>query len=86
MHETPKVLRRVTSITFLFKFFLYSAAKVAPNAPTAEHSTKLAIPIKNKPVIVKKIAKGIKPAFNKPIFSFIGICLSSLGRTGPNSG
>ena len=54
MQETPSVFLTVASRTFLFNFFLKIAASVANNAPTAEHSTKLAIPIKNKPVIQKK--------------------------------
>lgn len=55
-------------------------------APTAEHSTRLAIPIINRPVITKKIAKGIIPALRSFNFSINGISLSSLGRVGPSSG
>ena len=44
------------------------------------------MPIRNKPVIVKKIAKGIIPACKSLIFSFNGICLSSFGSVGPSSG
>ena len=62
IHDTPKVFFRVLSITFQVSFPFNRAANVAPKAPTAEHSTKLAMPIKNKPVIEKKIAKGINPA------------------------
>ena len=86
MHETPKVFLTVASTTVIFKFFLNAAAKVAPKAPTAEHSTRLAIPIKKRPVIVKKIAKGIMPARKSLSFSLKGICLSSFGSVGPSSG
>ena len=55
-------------------------------APTAEHSTKLAIPIKNNPVIRKKIKNGITPAFSNLIFSKVEIFLSFLGNGGPSSG
>ena len=86
IQETPKVFFKVFSITGQFNLPLNNAARVAPNAPTAEHSTRLAIPIKNNPVIEKKIAKGIKPACSNFIFSVFEICLSSFGRAGPNSG
>src|SRR5210317_1877356 len=86
IHETPSVFLNVVSITFLFNLFLNADANVASNAPTAEHSTKLAIPIKNKPVIKKNIKKGIIPAFNNLIFSINGISLSLRGNTGPKLG
>ena len=62
MHETPRVFLRVVSITLQVSFPFNKAAKEAPKAPTAEHSTKLAMPIRNKPVIEKNIANGINPA------------------------
>ena len=62
------------------------SANVAKRAPTAEHSTKLAIPIKNNPVIRKKIRNGITPALSNLIFSKVEIFLSFLGKGGPSSG
>ena len=86
MHETPNVFLRVLSKTILLNLFLYIAANVAKKAPTAEHSTRLAIPIKNNPVMKKKIKKGIIPAFNSLIFSIVLTLLSSFFRGGPSSG
>ena len=86
MQETPKVFLQTSSITFKFNLPLDHAATVAASAPTAEHSTKLAIPIMNRPVITKKIKKGIIPALSNLILSIKGIFLSFSGRTGPNSG
>jgi len=86
IHDTPKVFFKTSSMVFLFNLPLAKAAMVAAKAPTAEHSTKLAIPIINKPVITKKITKGIIPALNNFNFSINEICLSSFESTGPNSG
>ena len=86
IQETPKVFLHTSSITFKLSLPFDHAAIVAARAPTAEHSTKLAIPIINKPVMTKKIAKGIIPALNNFIFSIKGIFLSFSGRTGPSSG
>ena len=86
MQETPRVFLSVVSRTFRVNLFLYIDAKVASKAPTAEHSTKLAIPIKNNPVIDINITNGIIPAVKSFSFSLSGISLSSLLNTGPNSG
>ncbi len=86
MQETPRVFLSVVSRTFRVNLFLYMDAKVASKAPTAEHSTKLAIPIKNNPVIDINITNGIIPAVKSFSFSLSGISLSFLLNTGPNSG
>ena len=86
MQETPRVFLRVVSKTFLLNLPLKIDASVANKAPTAEHSTRLAIPIKNKPVIKKKITKGTIPAFNNLIFSIKGTSLSLSGSIGPRFG
>ena len=86
IQETPNVFFKVASKTFLLNLFLYIEASVAKRAPTAEHSTKLAIPIKNNPVIRKKIRNGITPALSNLIFSKVEIFLSFLGKGGPSSG
>ena len=86
IQDTPSVFFKVFSITFHLSLPLNKAAKVAPKAPTAEHSTKLAIPIKKSPVIEKKIANGIKPACKSLNFSDLEICLSCFGSAGPSSG
>ena len=78
--EKLKNIRVIVAPTFV------SLAKVASKAPTAEHSTKLAIPIKNNPVMDINITNGIIPAVKSFSFSLSGISLSFLLNTGPNSG
>ena len=55
-------------------------------APIAELSTRLVIPMKNKPDIEKIIKTGIIAALRSLSFSAHGTFLSSGGRTGPSSG
>ena len=86
IHETPSVLRIVASMTFRFNLLFAKAAIVAAVAPTAELSTKLVIPMTNKPVIKKKIKKGIMPAFNTLSFLLKGILRSSSLRAGARFG
>ena len=86
IHEIPSVLRIVASITFLFNLRFAKAAIVAAVAPTAELSTKLVIPIMNKPVIKKKIKNGVIPAFNTFSFALKGILRSSSLKAGARFG
>ncbi len=62
MQLTLKVLRIVFSITGRVIRPLTSAAMVAAVAPTAELSVRLVNPIRNNPVMQKKIKNGMMPA------------------------
>ena len=86
IHDMPSVFLNVSSMTFFVRERLASAAIVAAVAPTAELSTRLVIPIRNKPVIKKKIRNGTMPAFNSLSFSLSGISSSSLLTVGARWG
>ena len=86
IHEIPSVLRIVASKTLQFNLLFAMAAIVAAVAPTAELSTKLVIPIMNKPVIKKKIKNGVMPALNTLSFSLKGMLRSSTLKAGARLG
>ena len=59
---------------------------VAAAAPTAELSTRLVTPIRNSPVMRKKMRRGTTPAPSSRTFSLQPTCRSSAGRAGPRCG
>ncbi|MNY59849.1 hypothetical protein D3C86_1963360 [compost metagenome] len=87
MQVMPSVLRRVSSITWRLSRRLTRAVRVAAAAPTAELSTRLVMPIRNRPVMEKKMNSGAIPALSRRSFSPRVICRrSSSGRAGPSAG
>ena len=86
MQLIASVLRMVASITRRVILPLNSAARVAAVAPTAELSTRLVIPIRNSPVIEKKMTRGRIPALSRRNFSPQPTRRSSAGNAGPRCG
>ena len=86
MHEMPSVFRMVSSMTLRVSRRFASAASVAAVAPTAELSTKLVMPMTNKPVMKKKIKNGMMPARSSFSFSPSGMVNSSRATVGPRCG
>ncbi len=86
MQEMPRVLRTVSSNTCQERRRLIQAATVTAAAPTAELSTRLVTPMKNSPVMEKKMRKGAMPARSSRSLSIQGTLRSSGGSAGPSSG
>ena len=86
MHEIPRVLRTVSSMTLRLSRRLARAARVAAVAPTAELSTRLVTPMTNSPVMKKKMRKGMIPARSSRSFSLMGRFRSASLTVGPRWG
>ncbi|MNL24274.1 hypothetical protein D3C87_1457020 [compost metagenome] len=87
MVETISVLRVQASRMVQFSRRENSAASVASSAPTAELSTRLVTPVRNRPIISPNTPSGRMPARARAIFSAVDMrSRSSAGSTGASSG
>ena len=87
MQLMVSVLRVESSITLRFRLPAHHAAATDSKAPTAELSTRLVTPLRNSPIMTKKMASGRRPARSNAYFSARVICArSSAGSAGPMSG
>ncbi len=86
MHDTASVFIEVSRISRHENRPFRAAASVAQVAPTAELSTRLVTPNTKRPVMKKKMAKGMIPAFASASFSPKGMFSSSSGTRGASLG
>ena len=82
MQLTLSVWRIVSSMTCQVSRLLRNAVMVAAAAPMAELSTRLVTPIRKRPVIKKKMSRGMMPAPSSRNFSPQLICCRSFGGNG----